>query len=164
MLQRSDFTGKTALVTGAAKNIGRAIALAFAGAGLDVAVHARTSLDEAEAVATEARALGVRAVVVQGDVGDPEACEEIVRRTKAELGPVDYLVSNASRRRFQAYADITPADWDSALRSNLSALFYLSRLVLPAMSSRGFGRVIALGGPDGYMGWHHRAHNVTAKA
>jgi 3-oxoacyl-[acyl-carrier protein] reductase len=164
MLDRTDFTGRTVLVTGAAKNIGRAIALAFAGAGLDVAVHARTSVEEAETVAAEARNQGVRAVVVTGDVGDAGDCEDLVRRTEVELGPVDYLVSNAARRRFQAFLDITPDDWDAALRSNLSALFYLSRLVLPGMASRGFGRIIALGGPDGYLGWHHRAHNVTAKA
>ncbi|MBV9660563.1 MAG: SDR family oxidoreductase [Acidimicrobiales bacterium] len=164
MLERSDFTGSTVLVTGAARNIGRAIALGFAAAGLDVAVHARTSIDEAEAVAAKARARGVRSLVVTGDLGDAEQCEAIVSRTVEELGPVDYLISNAARRRFQAFLDISPADWDAAISANLSSLFYLSRLVLPGMAARRFGRIVALGGPDGYMGWHHRAHNVTAKA
>ncbi|ONH22883.1 SDR family NAD(P)-dependent oxidoreductase [Pseudofrankia asymbiotica] len=156
--------GSTVVVTGAGRNIGRAIALGFAGRGIAVAVNARSSTREAEAVVDTIRRGGGRAAVVMGDVGDPDECERVVRTTRDELGPIDYLVSNASARRFRAFEDISPAEWDSTLRSNLSALFYLSRLVLPGMKERGFGRVIAIGGPDGYLGWHHRAANVTAKA
>jgi NAD(P)-dependent dehydrogenase (short-subunit alcohol dehydrogenase family) len=129
-----------------------------------VAVNARESTDEAEAVIAQIVGDGGTAVAAIGDVGDPAACEEVVAGVERSLGAVDYLVSNAARRRFQALTDITPADWDATLQSNLSALFYLARLVLPGMKDRGFGRVIAIGGPDGYLGWHHRAHNVTAKA
>jgi NAD(P)-dependent dehydrogenase (short-subunit alcohol dehydrogenase family) len=152
------------LVTGAARNIGRAIALAFADAGIDVAVGALVRRDEAEEVADAARARGARAAVFVGDVGDAEFDREAVERVTDELGPVDFLVSNASRRRYQTIPEISPADWDATLRSNLSAAFYLSRLVLPGMAERGFGRVVAIGGPDGYMGWTHRAHNVVSKA
>lgn len=158
------FSGSTALVTGASRNIGREIALTLAAHGIAVAVNAHTSVDAAKQVQQEILDLGGIAEVVIGDVGDPEACEAIVSRTTDLLGPIDYLVSNASIRSFQAFTDIGVHDWDTTIRSNLSALFYLGRQILPGMRERKFGRVIALGGPDGYIGWHHRAHNVTAKA
>jgi 3-oxoacyl-[acyl-carrier protein] reductase len=161
---RFNLSGRTALVTGASRNIGRAIALAFAQAGVGVGVNANQSVDEANEVVEEIVASGGSAALAIGDVGNATECARIVGSVEAALGPVDYLVHSAARRRFQAFADMTPEMWDETLRSNLSALFYLSRLVLPGMRTRGFGRIIALGGPDGYLGWHHRAGNVTAKA
>ncbi|OLO25826.1 SDR family oxidoreductase [Streptomyces sp. MNU77] len=158
------YQGRTALVTGASRNIGRSIALALAARGIAVGVNARRDAEGAEKTRAEIVARGGRAVVALGDVGDPVECGRIADTVTAALGPVDYLISNASVRRFQAFTEITPEQWDGVLRSNLSALFYLSRLVLPGMKERGFGRVVAIGGPDGYTGWHHRAHNVTAKA
>jgi 3-oxoacyl-[acyl-carrier protein] reductase len=155
------FRGTAALVTGASRNIGRAIALTLAAHGIAVAVNTRHSVDAAESVAEEITDRGGRAVVVVGDVGDPAACETIAARATEALGPVDYLVSNAASRRFQAFTEITPDQWDQSIRANPSALFYLGRVVLPGMRERGFGRIVALGGPDGYTGWHHRAHNVT---
>jgi NAD(P)-dependent dehydrogenase (short-subunit alcohol dehydrogenase family) len=151
-------------VTGASRNIGRAIALAFADAGLAVAVNANQSVEEAEAVVAEICAAGGQSALALGDVSDPDACARVVDEAEAQLGPIDHLVLNAARRRFQSFAEITPEMWDETIRGNLSSAFYLSRLVLPGMRERGFGRVIALGGPDGYLGWHHRAANVTAKA
>ncbi|MVZ99886.1 SDR family oxidoreductase [Actinomadura sp. LD22] len=158
------FAGGTVLVTGASRNIGKAIACTLAAHGLAIGINARSDREGAEKTCAEIVGAGGRAVVAMGDVGDPEACGRIVDTVTSELGPIGYLISNASVRHFQAFTDISIAEWDGALRSNLSALFYLSRLVLPGMKERGFGRVIALGGPDGYLGWHHRAHNVTAKA
>jgi NAD(P)-dependent dehydrogenase (short-subunit alcohol dehydrogenase family) len=158
------FKGRTALVTGAGRNIGRAIARTLAARGVSVAVNVRSNADEAEQVRQEIVSQGGRAEVVLGDVADPAGCEEIVARATEALGPIDYLVSNVGIRKFQAFADIKPEDWDSIMRSNLSATFYLSRLTLPVMRERGFGRLIVIGGPDGYLGWHHRAHGVTAKA
>jgi len=158
------YSGRTALITGASRNIGRAIALTLAARGIAVAVNARTSAADAEAVRKEIIGSGGRAEVILGDVGTPEGCADVAARTAAALSPVDYLVSNAATRRFQAYEEITPDEWDATIRSNLSALFYLGRELLPGMRDRGFGRVIAIGGPDGYLGWHHRAANVTAKA
>ncbi len=158
------FKGRTALVTGAGRNIGRAIALTLAARGVAVAVNARSNLAEAQQVQQEILDQGGRAEVVMGDVADPASCEEITARATEALGPIDYLVSNVGIRRFQAFSEIKPEDWDSIMRSNLSATFYLSRLTLPGMRERGFGRLIVIGGPDGYLGWHHRAHGVTAKA
>jgi 3-oxoacyl-[acyl-carrier protein] reductase len=153
-----------ALVTGGSRNIGRAIAIALAEAGLAVAVNANHSVEEAQAVVAKITAAGGRATLAIGDVGDAEACERIVAGTEAQFGPIAYLVHSASRRRFLSIAEMTPQVWDETIRSNLSALYYLAHAVLPAMKRQRFGRVIALGGPDGYLGWHHRPANVAAKA
>jgi NAD(P)-dependent dehydrogenase (short-subunit alcohol dehydrogenase family) len=158
------FSGRVALVTGAARNIGRSIALAFADAGVDVAIGTHGQTEQADAVVAEARERGARAMSFVGDVGDPEFVRTTVDQVTEELGPVDFLVSNAARRRYQTIEEMTFDDWDDVIRRNLSAAFYLSKLVLPGMAERGFGRIIAVGGPDGYIGWTHRAHNVTSKA
>jgi 3-oxoacyl-[acyl-carrier protein] reductase len=158
------FKGRTALVTGAGRNIGRAIALTLAARGVAIAVNVRSNFGEAQKVQQEITEQGGHAEVVMGDVSDPAGCEEITARASEALGPIDYLISNVATRKFQAFTEIKPEDWDTIMRSNLSATFYLSRLILPGMRERGFGRLIVIGGPDGYLGWHHRAHGVTAKA
>ncbi|MFC3173703.1 SDR family NAD(P)-dependent oxidoreductase [Novosphingobium bradum] len=158
------FSGRTALVTGGGRNIGRAIALAFADRGIDVGIVVRANREEAEAVAREVRERGARAAIALGDVGQAGDCERMVGEIAAALGPVDYLVNNAARRRRQAFLDIAPEDWDAVIGTNLSSIFYLSRLVLPGMAERGFGRIVNIGGPDGVRGLRLRAHNVACKA
>jgi 3-oxoacyl-[acyl-carrier protein] reductase len=160
----NEFANKTALVTGAGRNIGRAIALAFADAGSNVGIIVHKNQAEAESVAEEVRKRGVRAAVAVGDIGDATADERMVATIVKELGDIDYLVNNAARRPMQSFLDISLDDWNGIIASNLSSIFYLSRLVLPSMVKRGFGRIITIGGPDGVVGFPNRAHNVTAKA
>src|SRR5579862_7934872 len=160
----TEFSKRTALVTGAGRNIGRAIALAFAQAGADVGIIVKSNKGEAEAVAKEIRACGVRAEVATGNVGDSATCERMVSEIVQKLGPIDYLVNNVGHRPRQDFLDISPEDWDHVIASNLSSMFYLSRLVLPKMVERKFGRIINIGGPDGIRGARHRAHNVACKA
>jgi 3-oxoacyl-[acyl-carrier protein] reductase len=156
--------GRTVIVTGAGRNIGRAIALAFGDAGCNVVVNARSNTDEATEVVDSVNAGPGKAVSVLGDVGDADFDAELVRTAVDRFGSVDILINNAGRRRLQSLLDITPEDWDTILRSNLSAMFYLSRLVLPGMVERRWGRIINIGGPDGQSGAPYRAHNVTCKA
>jgi NAD(P)-dependent dehydrogenase (short-subunit alcohol dehydrogenase family) len=130
---------------------------------VNVAVNARANEAEATATADAVRALGVQSVVVLGDVGEAATCETMIGTVESELGAVDYLVSNAARRPRRAFTDITVDEWDALIRSNLSALFYLSRLVVPGMVARGFGRIVAIGGPDGQIAMPNRAYNVAAK-
>jgi 3-oxoacyl-[acyl-carrier protein] reductase len=156
--------GRTVIVTCAGRNIGRAIALAFGDAGCNVVVNARSNRDEASEVVDSVNAGPGKAVYVLGDVGDADFDEELVRTAVDRFGTVDCLINNAGRRRLQPLLDITPDDWDTILRSNLSAMFYLSRLVLPGMVERRWGRIINIGGPDGQSGAPFRAHNVTCKA
>jgi NAD(P)-dependent dehydrogenase (short-subunit alcohol dehydrogenase family) len=141
-----NYTGRTALVTGAGRNIGRSIALAFAEAGIAVAVNVRSNKDEGEAVAAEARALGATAMVVTGDIANADDCTRIVEETAAGLGQVDYLVCSASPRRRAPLPEISVEEWDGVIRTGLSSTFYLSRLILPGMADRSFGRVIAIAG------------------
>ena len=161
--------GRTALVTGASKNLGRAIAIGLGAAGANVAVAAQHAQADVEATAEEIRGLGRRAIALTGDVGQPSDVEALVRGAVDELGPIDVLVSNASRRPRRDFLDITLDDWDEIMRTNLSASFFFARLVLGSMRERGFGRIILMGGPDGirpepYSGAAHRAHCNTAKA
>lgn len=158
------FEGRTALVTGGGRNIGRAIALAFAEEGAKVGIIVNSRLDEGQAVVEEIRAAGGEAHVVAGDIGKPDNCKAMVDEITATLGPISYLVNNAARRPHQAFLDISIEDWDSVISSNLSSIFYLSRLVLPGMVERGFGRIINIGGPDGMKGMTMRAHNVACKS
>jgi 3-oxoacyl-[acyl-carrier protein] reductase len=161
---RGGLENRVVLVTGGGRNIGRAIALACADAGASVGVVVRTNVDEGQNVVDEVRARGVDAALAVGDIAVPGDDERIVRGIRDALGPVDVLVNSAAARPRAAFLDITIEDWDDVLRSNLSSIFYLARLVLPSMVERGFGRIITLGGPDAHTGYANRAHNVTCKA
>src|SRR2546422_7677692 len=144
--------GRTALITGASRNIGRAIALAFAAEGADLVLNTRANAEELEAVAAECRKAGVRVVTVLADVADATACEAMVRRGLAELGAIDVLVCNAAIRPHKAVTDTPVDEWDRVLAVDLSSAFYLARAVVPALQQRRRGSIIALGGPSALTG------------
>jgi len=125
--------GRTALVTGASRNIGRAIALAFAAEGADLVLNTRANAEELEAVAAECRKAGVRVVTVLADVADATACEAMVTRGLAELGAIDVLVCNAAIRPHKALTETSLEEWHRVLDVNLNAAFYLARAVVPSM-------------------------------
>ncbi|HEU0033961.1 MAG TPA: SDR family oxidoreductase [Kofleriaceae bacterium] len=156
-------TGKTALVTGAGRNIGRAIVVELARQGANVIVNARSNRAEAEAVAAEARALGAGAIVVLGDIAALATIETVAREAEAAFGGVDIYVSNAMYRKHQAFHDTTVEDWHRYLEMQLGASFYLARTFAPAMARRGWGRIIHITGPDGFVGVANRIANVVAK-
>ena len=124
-------TGRVALITGADSGIGRAVALAFAREGADVAISYLDEHEDAretERVVTEA---GRRALLLPGDIGDEAHCEQLVERTVSELGGLDILVNNAAfQSTHQAIGEITTELWHRALRTNLDAMFFLSRAAL----------------------------------
>ena len=111
--------GKTALVTGSGRNIGRATALEFAARGANVVVNARSNRDEAEAVAEEARELGVRAIAVVADVGNLEDLDSLAEAALAEFGRVDVLVNNAGLRRPAPITEMSVEDWREVMAVNL---------------------------------------------
>lgn len=156
--------GRTAIVTGSGRNIGRAVVLALARAGANVVVNGHRDVEAIEAVAVDARRLGSRAIAVKADVGDPKAVEAMVRRTVDELGRVDIAVSNVGVRHHQPFLDISIEDWNTIINSNLNSAFYLARSVLPEMITRKWGRIIHVSGRDGFFPKTNRAHNVTCKA
>ena len=155
--------GRTALVTGASRNIGRAIALAFAAEGARLALNTRANEGELEAVAAECRERGAHAVAMLGDIADPAAVDAMVARVTAELGAPDVLVLNAAIRPHKALGDTSLDDWHRVLAVNLHSAFYLARAVVPAMTARGRGSIIALGGQSALTGRPNTAAVTAAK-
>jgi glucose 1-dehydrogenase len=134
-----DLSGQRALVTGAARGIGRGCALELARAGAQVVVNDREWTPAAEAVVAEIEALGRQAVLVAGDAFEPIACEQIVRRALEALGRIDILVSNPAYSRRGDFLDYAPETFEAVLRGTLFGGFFLSRLVARHMVARGGG-------------------------
>ncbi|HEX7786833.1 MAG TPA: SDR family NAD(P)-dependent oxidoreductase [Methylomirabilota bacterium] len=155
--------GRAALVTGASRNIGRAIALAFAAEGADLVLNTRANREELEAVADECRKHGVRVVSVLGDIGDPDAVENMVKGGLAVLGGIDVLVCNAAIRPHTPVTETSLEAWHRVLAVNLHSAFYLVRAVVPGMKARGRGSIIALGGQSSITGRAGTAAVTAAK-
>ncbi|AZQ67125.1 SDR family oxidoreductase [Silicimonas algicola] len=166
MLNRTDrpLAGKAAVVTGASRRIGRAVALGLAQAGADVLVHARQSREEVEAVAEEVRGLGARAVVALGDVTVEEDVSRIFQAASDAFGGVDILVNNAAIRAQAPFLEMTLADWRGTTAVILDGAFLCSRAALRSMVGRGGGTIVNLGGVSAHVGAKERAHVATAKA
>jgi 3-oxoacyl-[acyl-carrier protein] reductase len=155
--------GKRAFITGASRNIGRAIALAFAAEGADLVVNTRANREELEAVAAECRKAGVRAVPVLGDIADAAVVETMVKQGLAELGAIDVLVCNAAIRPHTAVTETSLEDWHRVMGVNLHSAFYLARAVVPAMKEQRRGSIIALGGQSSLTGRANTASVTAAK-
>jgi 3-oxoacyl-[acyl-carrier protein] reductase len=155
--------GRTAFVTGASRNIGRAIALAFAAEGADLVLNTRANREELEGVADECRKLGVRVVSVLGDIGDAAAVESMVKNALAVLPSIDVLVCNAAIRPHKPITETSLEDWHHVFAVNLHSAFYLARAVVPGMKERGRGSIIALGGQSSVTGRPGTAAVTAAK-
>lgn len=129
--------GKTALVTGAARGIGRGCALELARAGADVAINDRTRSELAESLVAEIHSLGRRATLVEGDIFDRTACEQVASRAIADLGRLDILVSNPAFSRRASFLECSPEIWSRTLEGTLSAGFHMSQIVARHMIARG---------------------------
>jgi len=156
-------SGRTALITGASRNIGRAVALAFAAEGADLLLNTRANREELEAVAADCRKAGVRVATALADVADAAAVEAMVAQGLRELGAIDVLVCNAAIRPHTSLADTSVEDWHRVLGVNLHSAFYLARAVVPGMKERGRGSIIALGGLSSLTGRPNTAAVTTAK-
>lgn len=161
--------GKSALITGASRGIGRAIAVCFARAGCDVAINylaesGRDNLAEAEAVAAEARALGRRALCVEADVTDFEAVQAMTNRGIEQFGALDILVNNAGITRDRTLARMSRAEWDAVIAVNLTGAFNCSRAVIEHMRERRRGRIISLSSVVGLAGNIGQANYAASKA
>ena len=144
-----DLGGKRALVTGAGRGIGRAVALAMAAAGADIALNAR-GRDALESVAAEIRGLGRRALVLPGDVGDAAMVRSIFGTLETEWGGLDIFVSNAGMNIRKPLLELADEDWHAVLRTNLHAVFYGCREAVRLMKDAG-GRIVVLGSVAGLV-------------
>ncbi len=161
MTGATDLTGRRALVTGAARGIGRAIALALAEAGADVAVNYRERVGDAADVVEAARKLGRKALAVQADVSQSAQVDALVGRVEAELGPIDILVNNAGVAVQRGLGDLTEADFDRTIAVNLKSAFLCTQAVLDGMRARRWGRIVNISSGAargaGVVGVHYNA-------
>jgi 3-oxoacyl-[acyl-carrier protein] reductase len=158
-----ELEGRVALVTGASRNIGRAIALALADAGAAVVVNARVALDEARAVVKEIEARGGKAVVSLADVADEQAVGTMVRSTVDNFGRLDILVNNAAVRDVAPIDAIDFATWKRITGIILDGAFLTTKASLIALRRSGAGAIINIGGMSGHTGAAGRPHVVAAK-
>lgn len=154
--------GRRALVTGGGRGIGRAVALALAREGADVAVASRSAAQVAE-VAEEVRAFGVRGIDVQADVTDSASVGRMMDGARAGLGGVDILVNGAGDAESNPVIRTDEALWRRMIEVNLTSVFLCTRLVLPEMRERGWGRVITVASRAGLVGYAYVSAYVAAK-
>jgi 3-oxoacyl-[acyl-carrier protein] reductase len=163
-MEGKQLTGKAAIVTGAGRNIGRAIAQALAREGANVLINVRSNKAEADNLAREVEALGVRAAVHVGDVADPKAVAAMAEAALAAFGRIEYLINNAALRAEKSFEQMSYADWRRVMDLTLDAPFHCVKACLPALKQSGAGRVVNIGGMSAHTGARDRAHVVTAKA
>ena len=164
MAGSNELTGKVAIVTGAGRNIGRAIALALANGGASILVNARSNRAEAEAVARELESSGGRALVHIGDVADANAVQVMADIAIKHFGRIDILVNNAALRREKSFAEMSYAEWREIMDVTLDGTFHCVKACLPALRQSGAGTIVNIGGLSAHTGAKDRAHVVTAKA
>jgi 3-oxoacyl-[acyl-carrier protein] reductase len=160
----NSLSGRIALVTGASRGLGKAIAMALAETGADVAVNYRTQAQAAEAVAQSIRALGRKAIAVQADVSRSADVERLVATTEKELGNVGILVNNAGIAKILPADQVTEEIWNEFLRVNLTSVFLVSQRVLPAMRAARWGRLVHLSSIAAQYGGLIGPHYSASKA
>ena len=147
----NDLKNKNALITGAGKGIGKAIALALAKEGVNVILLARTQ-DEIENVAAKARSLRVKALAITADVADINSVNTAVEKALTEFKTIDILINNAGIASFGKFLELEPADWERIIQVNLMGTYYVTRAVLPSMIERQTGDIINISSTAGLNG------------
>ena len=156
--------GKKALVTGASRGIGRAIALALAAEGADVAVNYAGSEAAAKEVAAEIEAMGRKAIVIQADISSHEASTAMIDEVVKEFGRIDILVNNAGITRDGLLMRMKEADWDAVLTTNLKGAFNCTKAAVKYMMKQKYGRIVSISSVVGLMGNAGQANYAAAKA
>lgn len=159
-----DLGGRVAIVTGSARNIGRAIARALAEAGAAVVINARSSEADAEAVAREIIAGGGKAVAKIADVGTPDGAKALVAAAIDKFGRLDMLVNNAAVRREIDFEKLDYAEWRDIIATILDGAYLCAHEALPHMLTAGGGSIVNIGGLSSFTGAARRAHVIAAKA
>ena len=155
--------GKTAMITGASRNIGKEVALTFAREGASLVLNTRASQPELESVSAQCRELGSETCTIMGDVTDPKRARDMVAEGVAAMGKIDVLVSNVAIRPHKPIQEVSDDEWETVMRTNLFPAFYLVKAVLPGMIERRSGSIIALGGQSAITGRPETISVTTAK-
>jgi 3-oxoacyl-[acyl-carrier protein] reductase len=163
MATGNELAGKVALITGAGKNIGRAIALELASAGAAVGVNTRASKEDAEKVAQEIRGAGGKAEVFMADIVDPRAVQAMVEGVVKRFGRLDFLILNASVRKETPFADMSFEEWRSLIGITLDGSFHCVKASLPHLIKAGGGAIVTLGGMQALSGAKRRVHGSVGK-
>jgi 3-oxoacyl-[acyl-carrier protein] reductase len=156
--------GKVALVTGAGKNIGKAIALKLAADGAAIVVNGRADRPIVDAVVAEITAAGGKAMAAMGDVSDARSVEQMMAAVVAEMGGVDIVVSNAGLRRQTPFLDMQLQEWREILSVALDGAFILAKATVPSMIARGGGAFVAMSGISTHVGTPNRCHVSASKS
>ncbi|TMB02742.1 MAG: SDR family oxidoreductase [Deltaproteobacteria bacterium] len=160
----NELAGRVAIVTGAGRNIGRAIALALADAGAAVAVNGRANRAEVDAVVAEIESRGGRALALMADVSDEPAVQRMAGAVADRLGRIDILVNNAAVRPEKPFESLSLADWRAVHSVILDGAFLTVKAALPHLKASGSGAVINIGGMSAHTGARQRAHVLAAKS
>jgi 3-oxoacyl-[acyl-carrier protein] reductase len=160
----NDLAGRVAIVTGAGRNIGRAIALALADAGARVVVNGLHNAEAVAGVVREIEARGGQAQAAMADVADEAGVARMIAAAAERFGRIDAIVNNAAGRPEQSFEAMLLADWRGVLATILDGAFLVAKAALPHLKRSGAGAIINIGGVSGHIGTKHRAHVVTAKA
>jgi 3-oxoacyl-[acyl-carrier protein] reductase len=158
------FAGKVALVTGAGKNIGRAIALDLAAHGASLVINGRSDRDAVESVVAEIKAAGGKAIGCLADVSDALATTTMIETAVSAFGGIDILISNAGLRRQTPFLDMSLTEWREILSVALDGAFILCRTAVPHMLGRGGGAIVGLSGISTHVGTPNRCHVSASKA
>lgn len=155
--------GKKALVTGASRGIGRAIALGLAGEGAAVAVNFQSNEAKAQAVCDEIKAAGGTAILAQANLSDRGEARGMVKSVAEQLGGLDILVNNAGITRDSSLKKMTDDKWEDVIATNLNGYFYTTSEALPVMMSAGYGRVVNISSMNGQIGAFGQANYSASK-
>ncbi|MEP6922109.1 MAG: 3-oxoacyl-[acyl-carrier-protein] reductase [bacterium] len=165
MTDQKPFTGRTAIVTGATRGIGRAIALELASRGADIAFNYAKSVDAAASLANELEALGVRVQATQGDVANTESAAEMVKQVKDTFGRIDFLVNNAGVTRDNLILRMKEADWDEVIDTNLKGAWNFSKAALRTMLRQDEGgSILNISSISGTVGMPGQSNYSASKA
>jgi len=154
---------KVAIVTGAAKNIGRVTCESLSKLGYNILVHANTDKDGAEETVNLVKKNDVKSIRIIGDLTKPETSQELIKEA-SKLGTISALVNNASQREFNKFDDMTFDEWRFVMSINLDSLFHTCKAVIPEMKKNKWGRIVNLGGLSAHISAIGRAHVITSKS
>ena len=159
----SRLDGKTAIVTGASRGIGRAIALELAGQGARVALNFRSSAEQAQEVADAIKAAGGDCILAQANVADPQEARAMIRSVTDQFGRLDALVNNAGITRDRSLRKMTDEDWVEVVQANLNSVFFCTSAAIPIMTEQNYGRIVNISSMNGQAAAFGQANYCASK-